>query len=62
MINDFNFFIGRMYFTSNYGSQSTFIYQPTLGTKKVLIMFLVGNQMKYLILKLTHYILLSYIA
>ena len=30
--NGHNFFLGRMYFTSNDGSQSTFVYQPTLGT------------------------------
>ena len=27
---DYNFFLGRIYFTSNDGSQNTFIYQPTL--------------------------------
>ena len=26
------FFLGRMYFTSNDGSQNTFVYQPTLDT------------------------------
>ena len=30
MTNYCNFFLGRMYFTSNDGSQSTFVYQPTL--------------------------------
>ena len=64
---DYNFFLGRIYFTSNDGSQNTFVYQPTLDTlelkkTKVLIMFLVGNQMEYIILNLSHYILLSYIA
>ena len=29
---DYNFFIGKTYFTSNDGSQSMFVYQPTLGT------------------------------
>ena len=29
---DYNFFLGRMYFTSNDGSQNTFVYQPTLDT------------------------------
>ena len=55
-----------MYFTSNGGSQNTFVYQPTLDTleskkkkAKVMIMFLVGNQREYLILNLSHYILLS---
>ena len=59
---DYNFFFGRNYFKSNDGSQNTFAYQPTLDTlelKKILIMLLVGNQMEYLILNLSHYILLS---
>ena len=29
---DYNFFIGRIYFTSNAGSQNTFVYQPTFDT------------------------------
>ena len=29
---DYNFFLGRIYFTSNDVSQSTFVYQPTLDT------------------------------
>ena len=28
----YNFFLGRIYFTSNDGSQNTFFYQPTLDT------------------------------
>ena len=63
---DYIFFLGRMYFTSNDGSQNKFVYQPTLDTlelkKKVLNMFLVGNKSEYIILNLSHYILLSYIA
>ena len=27
---DYNFFLCRIYFTSNDGSQNTFVYQPTL--------------------------------
>ena len=27
---DYNFFLGRIYFTSNDGSQNTFVYQPRL--------------------------------
>ena len=27
---DYNFFLGRFYFTSNDGSQNTFVYQPAL--------------------------------
>ena len=30
--NDDHFFLGRMFFTSNDGSQNTFVYQPTLET------------------------------
>ena len=56
-----------MHFLGDYGSQNMFIYQPTFDTlklkkDKVLIMFLVGNQRKYILLNLSHYILLSYIA
>ena len=57
-----------MCFTSNDGSQNTFFYQPTLETlelKKIkvrIMMFLVGNAMEYIILNLSHYVLLSYIA
>ena len=29
---DYNFFFGRIYITSNDGSQNTFVYQPTLDT------------------------------
>ena len=29
---DYNFFLGRIYITSNDGSQNTFVYQPTLDT------------------------------
>ena len=32
MRKDSNFVLGRIYFTSNDGSQNTFIYQPTLDT------------------------------
>ena len=30
--NYYNFFLGRMYFANNDGSQNTFVYQPTLDT------------------------------
>ena len=61
---DYNFFLGRIYFTSNHGSQNTFVYQPTLDTlelkkDKGTDYVLIGNQMEYLILNLSHYILLS---
>ena len=32
---DYNFFLDRIYFTSNDGSQDTFVYQPTLDTLEV---------------------------
>ena len=59
-------FLGMMYFTSNDGSQNTFVYQPTLDMlelkkTKVLIMLLVKNQMEYMILNLSHYKLIFYI-
>ena len=30
--NSYNFFLGRIYFTSNHGFQNMFIYQPILDT------------------------------
>ena len=30
--NDYNFFIDRMYFTSNGGFQNMLVYQPTINT------------------------------
>ena len=62
--NDYNFFLGRM---------SECILQVMMDLKitlfinqhlimKVLIMFLVGTQMDDIILSLSHFILLSYIA
>ena len=63
----YDFFLGRIYFTSNDESQNTSVYQPTLDAlefkkTKVLIMFLVGNHREFLILNLNHYILLFCIA
>ena len=60
-------FLVRIYFAINDGSQNTLVYQPTLDIRikkntKVLIMFWIGNQREYLILNLSHYILLSNIA
>ena len=51
---DYNFFLGRIFFAGNDKSQNTFVYETTLNTlelkeTKVLIMFLVGKQMEYLI-------------
>ena len=61
------FFLDRIHFTSNDRPQNKFAYQPALDVlelkkAKVRNMFLVGNQMEYLILNLSHYILLSCIA
>ena len=60
----YNFFLGRIYFTSNDGSQNAFVYQPTLNTLELKkgTDYVVGNQMEYIILNLSHYILLSYTA
>ena len=63
--NDYNFFVDRIYFTSNDGFQNMFVYEPTHDTlelKKDKCMFLNGNQMEYIILNFSHYILLSFIA
>ena len=56
-----------MYLTSNDGSQNKFAYQPTpdrleFKKDKGAGQFLAGNQIDYIILNLSHYILLSYIA
>ena len=50
----------RICFTSNDGSQTLDILE--LKKDKVLIILLVGNQREYLILKLSHYKLLSCIT
>ena len=57
-----------MYFTSNDGSQNIFAYQLVLDTlelkkkTRALIIFLVGNQREYILLNLSHYLVLSSIA
>ena len=56
-----------MYFTSNDRSQHIFGHQLVLDSlelkkAKVLIMVVVGNQKNYMILKLSHYILLSWVV
>ena len=53
---DFDFLLGRMYFTGSDGFQYLFVYQPTfnvldLKRASVLNILLVVNQKKYLILK-----------
>ena len=60
--NYYNFFLVRVYFRPSDGSQNTFVYQSTQKETKVLIMFLFGNRREYIILNLSHYILLSFIA
>ena len=57
-----NVFSGRMYFTIDDASQNMFVYTLELKKTSVLIMFLVGNQRQYILLNLSHYTLLSYIA
>ena len=56
--NYYIFFLGRIYFTSNDGSQNTFVYEKTLDALKLKK----GKDRAYLILNLSHYILLSCIA
>ena len=61
--NDYNFFLGRMYFTSNDESQNTFVYQPTLDTlelnKKEGINYVLSWKSNgvHKILNLSHYLL-----
>ena len=35
IIKDYDFFLGRIHFTTNDGSQNTFVYQPTLDTSEI---------------------------
>ena len=53
---EYNFFLGRIYFTCNDGSKTHSFIKT-----KVQIMLLVGSQMEYITLNLRHYMLLSYI-
>ena len=64
---DYNFFLGKIYFTSNYGSQNRFAYQPTLD----MLQFKKDKGIDYVLSwksnwvsnsNLSLYILLSYIA
>ena len=64
---DYNFFLGKIYFISDDGSQNTFVYQSTLHTlqlkkTKVPVIFCVGNEKEHIAVKLSRYILLSHIA
>ena len=64
---DFDFLLGRMYFTRSDGFQYLFVYEPIfnvleLKRTSVLNILLVGNQKKYLILKLLHYMVLFYLT
>ena len=62
--NDYNFFLGRIYFKSNDGSQNIFVYQGTLDTveleKDKGSDYVISWKLKGV--NLSHYILLSYIA
>ena len=60
---DLSYFLGKNYFGDD-GSQNMFVFKPTLDTSewketKSLIIFSVGNQVGYILLNLSHYILLS---
>ena len=60
---DYNFLLGRIYFTINDGSQNTFVYQPArdaleLRKRQWYLLLLVGILTECLILNLSHYILL----
>ena len=60
-------FSGKIYFTSNDGSQNNFVYQLTLDTLELkkgkgTDYVLSWKSEGVLILNLSHYILLSYIA
>ena len=35
IIKDYDFFLGRIHFTTNDGSQNTFVYQPTFDTSEI---------------------------
>ena len=64
---DYNFFLGKIYFTSNDGSQNTFVYQSTLDALELKKdndtdhIFSWKSKGVYTS-KFSHYILLSYIT
>ena len=53
---DYNFFLGRVYFTSNDGSQNMFVCQPTFNVLELKIdkgnEYIIGNQKVYVIVNL----------
>ena len=60
---DLSYFLGKNYFGDD-GCQNMFVFKPTLNTSelketKSLILLSVGNQVGYILLNLSHYILLS---
>ena len=62
----FKFFLGKNFFDES-GFPDLFVYHPThetleLKKTRALIMFLFGNKGGYILLNLSHYILLSYIV
>ena len=54
---NYNFFLGRIYLTSDDGTQNMFVYQPTFGVldikkARIVNILLVRNQKMYMILNL----------
>ena len=65
--NDYNIFLGSIYFKSSDGSQDMFVNQPTLDTlelkkDKGIDYVLSWKQMECIILNLSHYMLFPYIT
>ena len=61
--NDYNFFLGRIYFTSNYRPQNIFTYQPALDTLELKKIYILDWKSKEVFnSKLSHDIMLSYIG
>ena len=51
-MKDYNFFLGRIYFTSNDGFQNMFVYQPTLNVLELKI----DKSTEYIILEIKKFI------
>ena len=61
------FFLSKICFATNDGSQNTFVYQPTRDTlelkkTKLLIVYLAGSKRKCIVLNLIHCVLLSCVS
>ena len=52
LMKDYNFFLGRIYFTSNDGFQNMFVYQPTLNVLELKI----DKSTEYIILEIKRFI------